>query len=149
MSADGSLELAQEDAEHARETLRDERRMHGKQAKEQLDELQPRAEPGTKERQMEKKREVASANRQFALAGEGGGMADVAEGDLMGDDADGLGGFKRQKKEADRKKNERELKRAEIMRARREEREEKARMFKEKEQETLSGLIALAKKRFG
>ena len=142
-------ELALEDAENAREVLRDEQRMHRKEAKEWLDELQPRAEPGTKERQMEKKRELASANRQFALAKEGAGMAEVAEGDMMGDDADGLDGFKRRKKEVERKKNERELKREEIMRARREEREEKARMFQEKERETMTGLIELAKQRYG
>ena len=123
--------------------------MHNTETKERLDELQPRAEPGTKERQLEKKRELAATNRQFAQANEGGEMADVPERDLMGDDADGLAGFKRQKREADRRKSEREIKREEIMRARQQEREEKAQVFREREQQTMKGLLELAKKRFG
>ena len=133
--------------EDAHENLRNERHRHRAEQQARLDELQPRAEAGTKERQLEKRRELAASNRQFAQAKEGGDMAEVAEADLMGGDAGA--DFKRRKMEMERKKNDREVRRDEIMRARRLEREEKARAFKEREEKTMDGLIELARSRFG
>ena len=73
----------------------------------------------------------------------------MAEADLLGGGEDGLGGFKNQKKEMERKKNEREIRREEMLRARAVEREERIREYKAKEEKTMSGLVALAKQRFG
>ncbi|KAL9612654.1 MAG: hypothetical protein Q9167_002781 [Letrouitia subvulpina] len=138
-------ELEAEDAVFQLQDIRHARKLDRLQQKEHLDELAPHAEAGTKDRQLEKKRELADSNRAFAASKtEVGGIADVPESDLLGED-DGIEGFKRQKKEEERKKNEREIRREEILRARREEREERIRAHKAKEEKTMSGLIALAK----
>lgn len=49
----------------------------------------------------------------------------------------------------ERKKNDRELRKEEILRARGEEREERIREYRVKEEKTMSGLVALARARFG
>lgn len=115
-----------------------------------MDELIPRAEAGTKDRALEKKRERADQNRVFASAKtDAGGVEEVPETDLLGDDDGGIDGFKKQKREMDRKKNDREVRREEILRARQQEREQRVREYKAKEEKTMSGLVALAKARFG
>ena len=135
--------------EKEKEDLRYERKLDRRVQKERLDDMVPRAEAGTKERQMEKKREKADSNRAFAsMKIEGDGVADVPENELLGDEG-GIEGFKKRKAEMERKKNERELRKEEILRARAEEREERLRAYKEKESQTMSGLVALAKARFG
>ena len=99
---------------------------------------------------LEKKREKADANRAFATGKtEAGGVEDVPEADLLGGDEDGVEGFKKQKKEMERKRNEREVRRDEMLRARQVEREHRVRQYREKEERTMSGLVALAKARFG
>lgn len=75
-------------------------------------------------------------------------MEDVTEADLIGDDG-GIEGFKSQKRELERRKNEREIRREEILRARQAERVHRVNEYKAKERKTMSGLIALAKARFG
>ena len=123
--------------------------MNRKQEKERIEELVPRAEAGSKERMLQKKREKAETNRAFASAKtEGGGVAEVPESDLLGDD-EGIEGFKKQKRELERKKNEREIRREEVSRARAEEREEKVKQYRAKEEATMKGLVELAKARFG
>ena len=57
-----------------------------------LDELAPRADPGTRERQLEKRGEVTATHAQFREAREGGDMVEVRESDLMGGDEDGVDG---------------------------------------------------------
>ena len=109
----------------------------------------PKAEAGTKERQLEKKKEVASANKAFAVAKEGGDMPDIADKDLLGGDEDDLASFKKRKTEVDRQKSERELRREEISRAKREEREQRQREFRAREEKTMQGFVELAKRRFG
>lgn len=139
-----------EDAAHAKSAARHERRAERALDKQRIEELAPKAMGGTKERQMEKRREQASANRAFAEAkASGGDMADVDESDLLGAAHDGVDGYKRQVKEMERKKNEREIRREEIMRARREEREARARDIQDREDRTMMGLIELARQRFG
>ena len=81
-------------------------------------------------------------------------MADVPEADLLGDGAEGdeeggIAGLQKQKREMERKKNEREIRREEMMRARQAEREQRLREYKAREEKTMSGLIALAKAKFG
>ncbi|KAI9655424.1 MAG: hypothetical protein M1829_000660 [Trizodia sp. TS-e1964] len=76
-----------------------------------------------------------------------GAIEEIAEGDLMGDD--GLEGLKKQKRELDRKKNDRELRREELLRARAVERQERQQEYRAKEDKTMSVLLALAKQNFG
>ena len=143
-------ELAQEDSLEQRDHLRALRHNDRATQKSRLDELVPRADAGTKDRMLEKKREKADSNRAFAAGKtEAGGVVDVPEADLLGGDDDGVEGFKRQKKEMERKKNEREIRRDEVLRARMAEREERVREYQEKERRTMIGLIALARERFG
>lgn len=113
------------------------------------DEVAPRAEPGTHERRMEKRREAAAANREFARTVRGGSPMEAApEAELMGGDND-LDTLKKEREREQRKKNERELRREEMMRARAAEREERLQRYRQKEEETMGWLKALAKQRFG
>lgn len=122
-----------EDEEFRRLDLRFERKLDRRTQKERLDELVPRAEPGTRERQLEKKRELNDKMRSFR---EKSPDAEVDEGTLMGDGG-GLEMFKKQKAAMERKKNERELRREQILRARIAEREERLQAHREKEENTM------------
>ena len=145
-----NIELEQEESYTHRQDLRAQRHLDRKQQKERLDEVAPRAEAGTKDRMLEKKREKADSNRAFASAKtEAGGVEEVAESDLLGDEEGGIEGFKKQKRDMERKQNEREVRREEILRARKEELEERRRVYQAKEERTMSGLVALAKAKFG
>jgi hypothetical protein len=126
--------------------IRHERKTDRKAQKERLEELVPRADPGSRERQLEKKREVTSTLQSFRDAKESGDV-EVAEADLMGDD--GIDVYKRKKKEEERKKSEREIRREEITRARDEERNERLAERREKEGKTMEFLMQIAKERFG
>ena len=133
--------------ERRSEEIQNERKVERKVQKERLEELVPRAEGGTRERQLEKKKEVAASNRAFATSKDDAGDVEVRESDLMGEDS--LAELKRMKKEQDRRKTDREIKRDEIMRARAAEREERSQRLREKEDKTMSMLKELAKARFG
>ncbi|TGZ81440.1 hypothetical protein EX30DRAFT_287935, partial [Ascodesmis nigricans] len=124
--------------------IRYERRMDKKAQKEALDELIPRAEPGTHERKLEKKRELNDKLRAFREKSPGVGD-EVDEGTLMGDGNDE---FKARKAALQRKKNDRELRREQILQARIAEREERLREHREKEERTMEMLRSLAKRRF-
>lgn len=65
----------------------------------------------------------------------------------MGDG--GLEDYKAKKGEMERKKNEREIRREEMLRARAAEREERLTVHRAKEEKTVEMLKALAKERFG
>lgn len=67
----------------------------------------------------------------------------------MGSGDNDLAALKREKEKDQRKKNERELRREEILRARAAEREERVQQYREKEQETIGWLQTLAKQRYG
>lgn len=67
----------------------------------------------------------------------------------MGSGDNDLAALKREKQKDQRKKNEREIRREEILRARAAEREERIQKYREKEDETISWLQTLAKQRFG
>ncbi|KAI4281489.1 MAG: hypothetical protein L6R38_003659 [Xanthoria sp. 2 TBL-2021] len=146
------LELQRElDAErslHDREILREARKADRNSQKERLEEIAPRAAAGTKDRQLERKADLRLANNAFA-ASKTDPLAEVPENELMGDEEGGLAGYKKRKGEEERKRNEREIRRDEILRARRAEREERVQAYKEKEERTMEGLVALAKARFG
>ncbi|KAL1799875.1 hypothetical protein ACET3X_000217 [Alternaria dauci] len=128
-----------DDIRHARKTDR-------KSQKEALEDLVPRADPGSRERQLEKKREVTSTLNSFRDAKEAGEL-EVPESDLMGDD--GIDVYKRKKKEQERQKNEREIRREEIARAREAERNERLAERREKEGKTMEFLKQIAAERFG
>ncbi|KAL1873666.1 hypothetical protein Plec18167_006183 [Paecilomyces lecythidis] len=146
-------ETAVADAIAAREDRYKERRAeihsHKSEIRHIEDEVAPRAEPGTHERRMEKRREAAAANREFARTVRGGSPMEAApEAELMGAENE-LDALKKEREKEQRKKNERELRREEMMRARVAEREERLQRYRQKEEETMGWLKALAKQRFG
>ena len=128
------------------EDTRYERKAERKTQKERMDELAPRADPGSRERQLEKKRETTSTLQSFRDAKEGGDV-EIGEGELMGDD--GIEAYKAKKKVDERVKNEREIRREEIARARAAEREEALSARRAKEAQTMEFLKQLAQERFG
>jgi hypothetical protein len=129
-----------------RDDIRFERKQDRKAQKEHLEELVPRADPGSRERQLEKKRETTALVTDFRDAKEGGDV-EVGDGDLMGED--GIEGYKKQKVSMERKKTERELRREEIMRAKDAEREERLSERRAKEDHTMEYFRQIAKDRFG
>ncbi|KAL8991885.1 MAG: hypothetical protein Q9188_007683 [Gyalolechia gomerana] len=140
-------ELAHESSLRNRSTLRQARKSDLRLQKQQLEDLAPRALPGTKDRQLERKADVRASNNSFANSKSDNTFVEMAEADLMGEE--GMDGFKKKKAEEERKKNDREVRREEILRARREKREERVKAYREKEERTMEGLVALARARFG
>ncbi|KAI5293814.1 hypothetical protein KEM55_006895, partial [Ascosphaera atra] len=128
-----------------------ERKQARAEAKELQEEIAPRAEPGTRERRLEKKREAAASNRAFAEARRGGSpVPEVGDEELMGSGGGSdFAKLKREKELQERKKSDRELRREEILRARIAEREERMQNYRQREEQTISMFKALAKQRFG
>ncbi|KAK7732640.1 hypothetical protein SLS63_004895 [Diaporthe eres] len=141
-------EAASEERDSQLSDLRHARKADRAQQKERLEELAPRAEPGTRERRLEKKAAVNEKMRGFREGAAGDGVEEVGEGDLMGG-GDSVAELKRAKAAMQRKKTERELRREAEARAREEERLERLREWREREEEKLRGLKELAKARFG
>ncbi|KAI1737490.1 hypothetical protein F4680DRAFT_215590 [Xylaria scruposa] len=142
-------ELEASDRDDARALLRQERKADRTLQKERLDELAPRADPGSQARRLEKRREVRDANASFANAKSSNEMSELPDADLMGADGGGIEEFKRLRREAERKKTEREVRREEILRAKREEREDRIKEYREREAHTVDMLREIAKSRFG
>ncbi|KAM3515520.1 hypothetical protein MY11210_000893 [Beauveria gryllotalpidicola] len=142
-----------EDRSAALADLRAERRAERTLQKERLEELAPRAEPGTRERRLEKKRALGEKMRGFREGSPGGSMAAATDGELMGGgggrDGDSLAELKQQRAEAQRRKSEREMRREELQRAKQAEMEDRRRRYEEREQGTMSMLQELARQRFG
>ncbi|KAK7557958.1 hypothetical protein IWX47DRAFT_787680 [Phyllosticta citricarpa] len=138
-------ESREEEQEARIEALRAERKADRALQKERLEELVPRADPGSRERQLEKKMDKTAALRSFREA-KSPGAEEIRESDLMGDDVDTI---KARKREEERRKSERELRREEIMRAKAAEREERIAEYRSQEDSTMEMLKALAKQRFG
>jgi hypothetical protein len=139
-------EMEEEDALARRDDMRYDRKLERKAQKAALDELVPRAEAGTRERQLEKKKELNEKMKSFRERSPG--AAEVPDTELMGG-GDGAGEYKKLKQDLERKKNERELRKEEILRARMAEREERLSEHRAKEESTMEMLKALAKQRFG
>ncbi|KAJ4393487.1 hypothetical protein N0V93_002699 [Gnomoniopsis smithogilvyi] len=139
-------EAAAEAHEAQKADLRLARKVDRAQQKEALEELVPRAEPGTRERKLEKKAAVNEKMRSFREKGDV--VEEMDDGELMGG-GDGVADFKRAVANQQRKKTERELRREEEARARWEEREEKLKEWRAREEEKMKGLKELAKARFG
>ncbi|KAK4619667.1 hypothetical protein CLAFUW4_10909 [Fulvia fulva] len=141
-------ELAEEE-DHARlQDLRYQRKTDRNEQKERIEELAPRADPGSRERKLEKKSETTSALNQFREAKDGGDV-EVNDNDLMGGGDDGAEGYKKRRQEMERKKGEREIRKEEALRARAAERAERLQIQREKEEKTMANLKAIAKARFG
>lgn len=111
-----------------------------------LDELIPQSMAGTRERRLEKKKELNEKMKSFREKSPG--TADIPDSDLMGDRND-LEFYKKAKQEMERKKNERELRKEAFLRIRVAEREERLREYRIKEEATIGMFKALAKERFG
>lgn len=135
-----------EDGLNRRDDIRFARKLDRKEQKAALDELLPRAEAGTRERQLEKKKEVNEKMKSFRERSPG--AAEVPDSELMGG-GDGVESYKQEKEKFERKKNERELRKEEILRARMAEREERLQEYRKKEDGTMAMLKALAKQNFG
>ena len=145
-------ELAVEDAlssrRQASKDLRADRRAEQAVRKSHLDEIAPTAEPGTRERQLEKRRELAASNSTFASAKTDPTDVELPDADVIGGE-DSLSELKRLKEIEERKRTEREIRREEVMRARKEEREERVREMRKKEEKTMEMLREIARTRFG
>ncbi|KXS97021.1 hypothetical protein AC578_1893 [Pseudocercospora eumusae] len=137
-------ELADEAARNDRADSRYDHQMDRKEQKSRLEELVPRADPGSRERQIEKKADKTSVLHSFREAKDGGEV-EVKDSDLMGDDE----GFKAELKKREKVKNEREIRKEEFLRARIAEREARMRGYREKEEKTMSVLREIARERFG
>ena len=89
--------------------------------------------------------------RAFRDAKDGLDDVEVGDAELMGGggDGEGVGGLKARKKDMERKKNEREIQREEILRARRAATEERMAKVRAKEEKTVGMLRELARARFG
>jgi hypothetical protein len=140
-----SIEMDIEDRLASRERLQLERKAERTAQKSLLDELAPHPDAGTHARRLENRSLATSKLNSFAEAKTPGIVDEVPESELFGDGDD----LKRQKQEVEKKKNERELRKEEFLRARREEREERLEEYRRKEEETMGMLRALAKQRFG
>ncbi|KAL3466630.1 hypothetical protein BJX64DRAFT_249509 [Aspergillus heterothallicus] len=144
-----AIEVSMSERHHTRQQYRAEVRSHKSELRHMQEEVAPRAEPGTQERRMEKRRDAAVANKAFAEAQRGGSPEAAPDDELMGSGENDLEAIKSAREREQRKKNEREIRREEILRARTAEREERVKRYKEKEEETIGWLKTLAKQRFG
>lgn len=125
---------------------RQARLAHRREQRALLDELVPRADAGTRERRLEKRKEVNEKMKGFRERSPG---AEVGEGELMGGSGDTLEEYKAMVRVREEKKKERVSRREEEERARRAEREERVRGYREREERVVEGLRELARARFG
>lgn len=142
-------DLAERDdtaAADAAQTRLAERKAARTEQRERLDELAPRAEPGTKERALEKKREAAASAAAFR-EGAGGGDAEVGDAEMMG--SGGPGEARELRARMERAKSERQVRREEALMARKAEREERTAELREKETRTMEYLRAIAQEHWG
>ncbi|KAK3349897.1 hypothetical protein B0T25DRAFT_251030 [Lasiosphaeria hispida] len=140
-------ELDEEEREARFADLRTARAADRRQQKEQLDELVPRAEPGSRERKLEKRQAVNEKMRAFRDPSPGGD--EVADADLVGGGEGGIGDYKRMLATEKQKLTERQQRREEVQRARNAERDERIRVYREREEGTMEKLRELARRRFG
>ncbi|KAI1923613.1 hypothetical protein LOZ12_000072 [Ophidiomyces ophidiicola] len=143
-----ALLSAQEAQEAQRLSQKHSISSHKSELRQFEEEIAPRAEPGTRERRLEKRREAAASNRTFAESRRGASPGEAPDAEMMGEEGD-LDSLKRQREKEMRKKNEREIRKEEVLRARAAEREERLKTYRKKEEETMTYLRALAKEKFG
>jgi hypothetical protein len=136
-----------DDAAASREHAAQVRKAERKQQRERLDEMAPRADAGTRERQLEKRREQTAVHTSFRAA-RSPGAEEVPDSDLLGEGGGGTEGL-HVAKEEERKKTERQLRREEIWRAKAEERRRRVEERQGEEEKHVDMLTALARERFG
>jgi hypothetical protein len=129
-------------------SLRLARRADRDQQKERIEELAPRAEPGSRERKLEKRQVTTDVMRQFASAREAGDMEEVGDKELIGG-GDGADDYRRMLANLQKKKTDREVRREEIVRAKNAERDERLREYRTREEGTVEMLREMARQRFG
>ncbi len=137
----------EDDATASRELAAHARKLERKQQRERLDEIAPRADAGTRERQLEKRREQTALHASFRAA-RSPGAEEVPDADLLGDGGGGTEGL-RAAKEEERKKSERQVRREEMWRAKAEERRRRVEERQADEDKHVDMLTALARERFG
>ena len=135
------VEQRLEDAEATALARHAEQKHQRRLEKERLNDLVPRADPGTKERRLEKKAEISAVHRSFR---DKSPEITISDSTLMGGD-DIKADLLRQK----RIEAEREARRDEILRAREAERTERQRELAKREDGTMEMLKKLAQERFG
>jgi hypothetical protein len=140
-------ELLEDDAADTRGHAAQARKLERKQQRERLDELAPRADAGTRERQLEKRREQTAVHASFR-AERSPGAEEVPDADLLGDGGGGTDSLK-VAKEDERRKSERQVRREEIWRAKAEERRRRVEERQVDEDRHVDMLTALARERFG
>ena len=134
-------EQRSEDLEKESEYRRQERKHQRKLEKQRLEELVPRAEPGTRERQLEKRKEVSAAHRAFR---DKSPDITVSDATLMGGDD-----IKAELMREKQRERERELRRDEAARAREAERLLRRSDLEKREENTMDMLKKLAQERWG
>jgi hypothetical protein len=146
------LSLRDEDAAAARDASltahRHARHTHRLEQKALLDEALPRADAGTRERRLEKRKELNEKLKGFREKSPTGGGGEAHEGELMGG-GDGVEEYKAMARVQEERKMERVSRREEMERARRAEVEERVRGYREREERVVEGLRELARQRFG
>ncbi|KAK0640968.1 hypothetical protein B0T16DRAFT_205135 [Cercophora newfieldiana] len=138
-------EMNAEEKEARIKELRDARKVDRRMQKERLDELVPRADAGTRERRLEKRKEVNEKMKAFREPSPGD---EVPEEDLVGVGG-GIADYKRMLAEEKQKVSERQQRREEMERARNAERDERIKAYREREEGTIEKLRELARQRFG
>jgi hypothetical protein len=130
-----------EEAETEEQARHAERKAQRRLEKERLNDLLPRADPGTKERRIEKKAEINAANRAFR---DKSPDITVEDSTLMGGDEIKADLLRQKRIEA-----EREARREEYLRTRDAERMERQRELAKREDGTMEMLKKLAQERYG
>jgi hypothetical protein len=139
-------EMTEEERLERASQLRLERKADRVEQKSRLEELVPRADAGTRERKLEKKKEVNEKMKGFRERSPG--AAEVDDTELLGG-GDSVDELKRLKASGERKKTEREVRREEIQRAKAAEREERLQEYREKEEKAMVMFKELARQRYG
>lgn len=143
-------EMIEEEKREARKdsiaALRTARKADRAEQKDRLEELVPRADPGSRERKLEKRQAVNAKMREFRDKSPGIEGADESE--VMGG-GDSLEEHRKMKETEQKKKTERQMRREEFERAKKEEIDAKRKAWQEREEGTMSMLRDLAKQRFG
>ncbi|XXG95641.1 hypothetical protein Hte_001910 [Hypoxylon texense] len=148
-------EAIDEERTNSIDQLRLARKADRAEQRERLDDLAPRADAGTRERRLEKRREVNDKLRGFRERSPGG-VGEVGEAELMGGGGGGGGGaddsvaeYKRVQEAARRRRSEREVRREEEARAKAAEREVRMEEYRRREESTMQVLRQIARERFG
>ncbi|KAK3381607.1 hypothetical protein B0H63DRAFT_209752 [Podospora didyma] len=139
-------ELDAEERAAELEELRDRRKADRRLQKEQLEELVPRADPGSRERKLEKRQAVNEKMRAFRDPSPG--VGEVEEKDLLGG-GDGIEEHRKLLALGQQKVSQRQSRREEEQRAKTAERDERIQAYRAKEEKTIETLKELARRRFG